>query len=123
MFVSLETLTATRWDDWVPEDRLRKLTDENQELARSLKKEMDALAKQKATPKPISTNPTVKRKDGSARGSEERGTGPGKKRGRDFDTERVSRAVIQCAIPYLLITIRRRHSTPNQQSESSCQML
>ena len=76
----------------MPQDRLRKLTDENQELARNLKKEMDALRNQKSSSsKPASI---VKRKgDSSTRGSEERGfAGPGKKRGRDFETERVSNA-------------------------------
>jgi hypothetical protein len=51
---------------------------------------MDALRNQKSsTTKPL---PMIKRKgDSSARGSEERGvSGPGKKRGRDFETERVS---------------------------------
>jgi hypothetical protein len=71
----------------VPQDRLRKLTEENQELARNLKKELEQLR----NPKPVKPATSVKRKgDGSARGSEERIMGT-KKRGRDLDTERVSK--------------------------------
>ena len=85
-----------RWDDWVPQDRLRKLTEENQELARNLRKEMDA--QRRAAPKPVLTS-TRKRPFGSelnpassTRGSEERGsvaaTNPpsrGTKRGREYE--------------------------------------
>ena len=81
----------------MPQDRLRKLTEENQELARNLKKEMDA--QRRAAAKPIPTS-TRKRAFGSelntassTRGSEEvisvaaaapppsRGT----KRGREYE--------------------------------------
>ena len=31
--------TKTSWDDWVPQDRLRKFNEENKELASNLKKE------------------------------------------------------------------------------------
>jgi mortality factor 4-like protein 1 len=77
------------WDDWVPQDRLRKLTDENQELAKNLKKEMDVLRNQnRPAPKSIAGK---RRGDGSSRASEERGLAvSGKKRGRDFESERVS---------------------------------
>jgi len=86
-----------RWDDWVPQDRLRKFTEENHELARNLKKEMDA--QRRAAPKPASTS-TRRRPFGSdlnpassTRGSEERGsiaTAPpppsrGTKRGREYE--------------------------------------
>ncbi|KAF2190566.1 NuA4 histone acetyltransferase complex, Eaf3/MRG15 subunit [Zopfia rhizophila CBS 207.26] len=77
------------WDDWVPEDRLRKLTQENRELANNLKHEM--LAAQRAARAPPASK---KKAQGSTRGSEERQTsvsaaGPrGQKRGRDYDIER-----------------------------------
>ena len=86
-----------RWDDWVPQDRLRKLTDENKELAQNLKKEMDALRQRTAPPK-ASTTSTKKKAAGSdlssGRGSEERhsslpATGRGQKRGRDYEIEKV----------------------------------
>ncbi|KAI9820690.1 MAG: Esa1p-associated factor [Pycnora praestabilis] len=89
---------ALRWDDWVPQDRLRKLSDENKELAANLKKEMDAL---RARTAPKATTSSSKKKAlgsdlSSTRGSEERhssaqaGAGPrGQKRGRDFEIEKV----------------------------------
>ena len=40
---SLTSLSASSWDDWVPQDRLRKFTEENRELANNLRKEMEAL--------------------------------------------------------------------------------
>lgn len=40
------SLTASSWDDWVPEDRLRKITPENRDLANTLRHEM--LAAQRA---------------------------------------------------------------------------
>lgn len=80
------------WDDWVPQDRIRKFTEENKELAANLKAEMDrtlnppktkaAAAKRKAAGSDLS----------SARGSEERltpMTGRGQKRGRDYEIEKV----------------------------------
>lgn len=83
------------WDDWVPQDRIRKFNDENRELASQLVQQ--ARASQK------STNPAKKivLKGGSdfssARGSEERtsgsaalsGRGPAR-RARDYDMEHVS---------------------------------
>jgi hypothetical protein len=80
---------SCRWDDWVPQDRLRKFTEENQELARNLKREMDSLRNQNKPTARLSTG-TKRKGDGSSRGSEERGLAPaGKKRGRDFETEKV----------------------------------
>ena len=80
------------WDDWVPEDRLRKLTQENRELANNLRHEMLA-AQRAAKAQPV---PTKKQAKGSGRGSEERqnsvaAPGPrGQKRFRDQDLEKVS---------------------------------
>ncbi|KAF1962830.1 NuA4 histone acetyltransferase complex, Eaf3/MRG15 subunit [Byssothecium circinans] len=78
------------WDDWVPEDRLRKLTQENRELANSLRHEVLA-AQRAARAQPA---PSKKKTQGSTRGSEERqmsasAAGPrGQKRMRDHDLEK-----------------------------------
>ncbi|KAK5112048.1 hypothetical protein LTR62_004582 [Meristemomyces frigidus] len=82
------------WDDWVPQERLRKLTEENKELASNLKKDMDA-QRRAASGKPASIS-TKKRPFGSeltassARGSEDRSSvAPqpprGTKRGREIE--------------------------------------
>ncbi|MCJ1381537.1 Esa1p-associated factor [Xylographa soralifera] len=82
------------WDDWVSGDRVRKLTDENKELAQNLKKDLDALRK----PAPQKITNSKKKNAGSDRssnrGSEERqssapATGRGQKRGRDNEIEKV----------------------------------
>ncbi|MCJ1280807.1 Esa1p-associated factor [Xylographa opegraphella] len=82
------------WDDWVNGDRVRKLTDENKELAQNLKKDLDALRK----PVPQKSAHSKKKNAGSDlssnRGSEERqssapATGRGQKRGRDNEIEKV----------------------------------
>jgi mortality factor 4-like protein 1 len=74
------------WDGWVPQDRLKKWSEENQELAKTLKKEMEAVTQQRNK----SSANSKKRGDLSARDSEER-TVAGRKRGRDYDTEKVRR--------------------------------
>ena len=88
----------TSWDDWVPQDRLRKFTEENKELAKSLKKEKDS-HRQRTAPKAV-TVASKKKAAGSDlssnRGSEERHssvpvTGRGQKRGRDYEIEKVGR--------------------------------
>lgn len=82
-----------RWDDWVPQERLRKLTEENKELASNLKKDMDA-QRRAATGKPAP--PSVKKKaygadlSSSTRGSEDRSSAApqaprGTKRGREIE--------------------------------------
>ena len=84
-------LTLARWDDWVPQDRLRKFTDENRELATTLRREAEAAFRQKP-------NKAIMKKRGgsdrsSARGSEERQMsvpGRGTKRARENDIEKVS---------------------------------
>ncbi|KAF2635015.1 mortality factor 4-like protein-like protein 1 [Massarina eburnea CBS 473.64] len=93
------------WDDWVPEDRLRKLTQENRELANSLRHEV--LAQQRAAR--AQPPPSKKKTQGSARGSEERqmsasATGPrGQKRMRDHDLEKeetfTSRRAVRILMP------------------------
>ncbi|KAL1305134.1 hypothetical protein AAFC00_002059 [Neodothiora populina] len=83
------------WDDWVPQDRLRKHSDENIELARNLRKEMDAQRKAAAKPAPTSTRKRAFGGDlnpaSSTRGSEERNStaaappSRGTKRGREYE--------------------------------------
>lgn len=78
------------WDDWVPQDRLRKLSPENRELANNLRHEM--LAAQRAAR--AQPQPAKKKVQGSTRGSEERQTSAsaplprGQKRLRDNDLEK-----------------------------------
>ena len=80
------------WDDWVPQDRIRKMNEDNKALAANLKFEMDKLLRPKAV---AATN--KKKAAGSDlssnRGSEERHATPlagrGQKRGRDFEIEKV----------------------------------
>jgi hypothetical protein len=66
-----------RWDDWVSQERIRKLTDENKELAANLRKDMDA-QRRATSGRPSMASATKKRGLGSdapgssARGSEDR---------------------------------------------------
>jgi hypothetical protein len=99
---SYKSLTVRSWDDWVPEDRLRKLSPENRELANSLRHEMLAAQRaQRAQPQPAK-----KKTHGSTRGSEDRQTSAsaaaprGQKRMRDYDLEKVS---YTCAIPIVIL--------------------
>ena len=89
----LTLIFPRRWDDWVPQERLRKFTEENKELASNLKKDMDA-HRRAASGKPASVS-TKKRPFGSdlassARGSEDRSSAApqpprGTKRGREIE--------------------------------------
>lgn len=91
MMILLDTHTDSlccRWDGWVPQDRLRKWNEENHELAKTLKKEMDSINQQRSK----TTVSSKKRGDVSARDSEERNIA-GRKRGRDYDTEKVRFAI------------------------------
>ncbi|KAL2835175.1 MRG-domain-containing protein [Aspergillus cavernicola] len=77
------------WDDWVPQDRLRKFSEENRELATTLRREAEAALRQKSTKTPVKKRGGSDRS--SARGSEERQTsvpGRGTKRARDNDVEK-----------------------------------
>ena len=92
----VRVLTFSRWDDWVPQERIRKLTDENKELANNLKKDMDA-QRRAAAGKPPLMSATKKRPYGSdltassMRGSEDRSSAAppppprGVKRGREIE--------------------------------------
>ncbi|KAI9776116.1 MAG: Esa1p-associated factor [Candelina submexicana] len=84
------------WDDWVPQDRLKKFNDENRELATNLKKEMEAL-RPRTTHKATSSKKKAIGSDlSSTRGSEDRHSSVqaptasrGQKRGRDLEIEKV----------------------------------
>ncbi|KAI4167467.1 MAG: hypothetical protein LQ348_007656 [Seirophora lacunosa] len=81
------------WDDWVENDRLRKLNDENREIAQALKRQyLESV--QKPTKPTTSKRKGLPSDFGSTRGSEERyasapATGRGQKRGRNADLEEV----------------------------------
>ncbi|KAI5295133.1 Esa1p-associated factor [Ascosphaera acerosa] len=110
------------WDDWVTTDRLRKLTDENRELALNLRREVEALNRAKASSKPAGKKRKLDEHGhaqgqhahahahaGHLRASEERGgglAGPmSRKRGREqhADVEReenyLSHPSVRIAIP------------------------
>ncbi|KAJ5720761.1 Chromatin modification-related protein eaf3 [Penicillium malachiteum] len=77
------------WDDWVREDRLRKWTDENRELATNIRREAEASLRAKNSKQPAKKRATSDRS--SVRDSEERGNsvpGRGNKRARETDIER-----------------------------------
>jgi hypothetical protein len=98
-----------QWDDWVPQDRVRKFTEENKELAAQLHQQMKSL--QQRPPK--SATKRGGRANGSdfssARGSEERHVaaqgGRGPRRNRDFDVETVSSKItfLYSALFYLVL--------------------
>jgi mortality factor 4-like protein 1 len=85
-----------QWDDWVPEDRVRKFTDENKELAAQLHTQMKTL--QRGSKSVTKSSKKLNGSDfSSARGSEERHTSvaapggrAGQRRNRDYDIETVS---------------------------------
>ena len=93
----------TRWDDWVPQDRLRKLTDDNKELAANLKKDLI----QQSKPPAASKNPMAgaKRARASEISSSRDGTpaNRGNKRTKDNDIQLeqdfVSRPMIKLPLP------------------------
>ncbi|KFY55570.1 hypothetical protein V496_06963 [Pseudogymnoascus sp. VKM F-4515 (FW-2607)] len=84
------------WDDWVPQDRVRKFTEENKQLAAQLHEQMKAL-QGKPAPSASKSAKSKGRANGSdfssARGSEERGSmaaqggGRAPRRLRDYDLE------------------------------------
>jgi hypothetical protein len=87
------------WDDWVPQDRVRKFTDENKELAANLHNQMKELQRETRAPKSgLKKGGRANGSDfSSARGSEERHTSMaaqsgrgGPRRNRDYDLEPVS---------------------------------
>lgn len=107
-------MVGYRWDDWVPQERLRKLTDENRELAQNLKKDMDA-QRRAASGRPPPPPSNKKRPFGSdltgssARGSEDRSSAApqfprGTKRGRDVEgIDKVS--CCSCFVPSFSVEV------------------
>ena len=103
---------TNRWDDWVPQDRVRKFTDENKELAANLHNQMKELQRETRAPKSgLKKGGRANGSDfSSARGSEERHTSMaaqsgrgGPRRNRDYDLEPVS-------IFYFLLSMVVYHS-------------
>ncbi|KUJ18227.1 MRG-domain-containing protein [Mollisia scopiformis] len=84
------------WDDWVPQDRVRKFTDENKELAAQLHNQMKMLQQKPAKSMSKKGGRTNGSDFSSARGSEERHAsaaaqgGRGPRRTRDYDLENTS---------------------------------
>ncbi|EEQ33619.1 histone acetylase complex subunit [Microsporum canis CBS 113480] len=74
------------WDDWVFQDRLRKATEDNKELAATLRREAEAASRKKSKKKkPAASDP------GSNIGSDDRQSSipaRGTKRGRDTEIEK-----------------------------------
>lgn len=92
-----------QWDDWVPQDRVRKFTEENKQLATQLNNQMKLL--QQAKNKTAAKKGRANGSDfSSARGSEERhvtaqgrGAGGAGRRTRDYDLE-----VVSTRIPFFI---------------------
>lgn len=85
------------WDDWATQDRIRKFTPENQELAHTLLAQKRKTAdKGSKTAAKKALKSVAGSEGGSGRGSEERGTGAvtssgrGPRRYRDYELEQVS---------------------------------
>ncbi|KAK5661452.1 hypothetical protein OQA88_11353 [Cercophora sp. LCS_1] len=108
------------WDDWVPQDRVRKFTDENKDLAAQLLAQFKSLQTKGAKEKPVKKTGAVvgRAANGSdmssARGSEERTAGAtatqsgrGPRRQRDFDLETMPQAT-QSSPPGVLTRAKKR---------------
>lgn len=94
LYITMTNISPYRWDDWVPQERIRKLTEENKELASNLKKDMEAQRRATTTSKPSSIShkkrPFGSDVTSSARGSEDRSSAApqpprGQKRGREIE--------------------------------------
>jgi len=99
-------LMINRWDDWVPQDRVRKFTDENKELAAQLHNQMKALTRQAKPARGARGGKPNGSEIGSGRGSEERNTSfaPNSRRGgrqKDYEMEVVSIAPLLYSIYFL----------------------
>jgi mortality factor 4-like protein 1 len=105
------------WDDWVPQDRVRKFTDENKDLAAQLLAQFKSLqsgktAKQSAKKGPAASSRAPNGSDmSSARGSEERTagaattTGRGPRRARDYELEQVSLDVFSFLVVLVVFAV------------------
>ncbi|PGH27271.1 hypothetical protein AJ80_00981 [Polytolypa hystricis UAMH7299] len=94
------------WDDWVLQDRLRKATDDNKELAATLRRDAEAASRARANKASGKRRTMGSAELGSSRGSEERHSSVparGTKRGRDNDIEKddqfYSRPSMRIVIP------------------------
>ncbi|KFY82484.1 hypothetical protein V500_10514 [Pseudogymnoascus sp. VKM F-4518 (FW-2643)] len=120
------------WDDWVPQDRVRKFTEENKQLAAQLHEQMKAL---QGKPAP-STSKSAKSKGrangsdfSSARGSEERGSmaaqggGRAPRRLRDYDLEQTKLELQhnnpQASLHQVSIMSEANHGNPSRMSTRS----
>jgi mortality factor 4-like protein 1 len=103
------------WDDWVPQDRIRKFTDENKDLAAQLMAQFKMLQSGKTAKAPKKGGKAIGSDPGSARGSEERNagnttqSGRGPRRARDFDLEHVS---LHVSLISLMMQISALVNTP-----------
>ena len=110
------------WDDWVPQDRVRKYSEENIELARNIKKdaERNDRAKRAAAKKTRGGGSELS----STRGSEERHSsvqaysGRGHKRGRDYEIEKVS-SPMSISSDIAAVVSRSSSKSKNESSISS----
>lgn len=106
------------WDDWVPQDRIRKLNDENRELALQLI-QLAKVSQQKSS-KPTKKTALKNGSDfSSTRGSEERTGGAnalssrGPRRARDYDLEHVSTCISYCVFSmFPIVCIVHWHRLP-----------
>jgi hypothetical protein len=100
--ISANQVWNNSWDDWVPQDRVRKFTPENKELAAQLHNQMKLL--QQKAPKSVGKGPGKRGQNGSdfssRNDSEELGgsvaAAPGRggpRRNRDYDLEHVSNSL------------------------------
>ncbi|PQE27920.1 histone acetylase complex subunit protein [Rutstroemia sp. NJR-2017a BBW] len=124
------TTSKNRWDDWVPQDRVMKFTQENRELADQLHREMKNNQKPKSATtgaaggKRLAANNRANGSDfSSARGSEERhasvaaqsgGGGRGPRRNRDYDLEQ-----LLVVMPSQLGTVSKPLATSTRASKQS----
>ena len=74
------------WDEWVPEDRMRPTTEDNLELAKMLKTEVQSLNRSKSHKK----GAVARASDNSPVSGAPNAQIAAKKRGRDLETEKVS---------------------------------
>ncbi|KAF2762174.1 mortality factor 4-like protein-like protein 1 [Pseudovirgaria hyperparasitica] len=86
------------WDDWVPQERLRKNTEENREIATNLRKEMEALQKRSTKPAPVSHKKRTDRASEDRQSSLAAGS-RGQKRGRDFEIDREESITVRPIVP------------------------
>ena len=108
----LTSTASFSWDDWVPQDRLRKLTDEYRELAANLKKDLIA---QDSRRQPAQTKST-KKGGKDERGSEGRDSAaPSSKRRKEKDNEIETVRDPFLHIPFSYITTLRFLQCPVTQ--------